>query len=223
MHFKNRVEVTGGSGSYEFTNTFDRANTNGTSAGFEQLGSVYFDDGTGAGVTLSYSDISDGSSVGALVTLDGLQEGDVVIVRISVRLLCAAGGGGGVIQTRHLPVDDGIQIGNQTVPLNQTQQVLQPEVTITKTADAATVQAGSPIGFTITCPTVGMELPQALRSRIVASGGGSDMDDRLGRCKRDVWYLEWHVVVLEHQPGGEQRDVQRPCDEPHLSNHRQLR
>src|SRR5690606_6018779 len=63
VHFKNRVEVTGGSGTYEFTNEFDRANTNGTSAGFETLGSVYYDDGTGAGVTLDYSDISTASQV----------------------------------------------------------------------------------------------------------------------------------------------------------------
>jgi uncharacterized repeat protein (TIGR01451 family) len=93
------------------------------------------------------------------VTLTDLDAGETVVVRIVGHLGCAPGTSPtGNLQTDVLNAElDGetVSVGNQTIPFKKVEDIAQPGLTVLKTADNGTVQAGDDIGFTIVVTNAG--------------------------------------------------------------------
>jgi uncharacterized repeat protein (TIGR01451 family) len=93
------------------------------------------------------------------VTLTDLDAGETVVVRIVGHLGCAPGTSPtGNLQTDVLNAKldgEAVSVGNQTIPFKKVEDIAQPGITVLKTADDGTVQAGNEIGFTITVTNPG--------------------------------------------------------------------
>jgi uncharacterized repeat protein (TIGR01451 family) len=177
----------------DVTFNFGRQTTSGDAVGF---GALTFadenpndpahtaDGGTPSVVTVESSSFA-GHPGTARVRVTGLESGETSILRLVVRLDCAPGvDPNGNVQSSIGPavtvdpvtdeVLDTINVGGQTVSLMTNGLDLVPGINITKTADAATVTAGDPIGFSIVVANTGNV---ALTNVVVTDalpGGGLD-------------------------------------------------
>ncbi len=113
------------------------------------------------------------------VVVTNLNAGDELVVKVVAHLGCLVGSS----PTGNLQAlvndessdnnDDTFNIGQQTVPFKKVEDIAQPGINVVKTADAGTVQAGDPIGFTITVSNDGnVALPSVALSDPLPDGPG---------------------------------------------------
>ncbi|MGI8476306.1 MAG: MSCRAMM family protein [Thermomicrobiales bacterium] len=108
------------SGSFTYQNSFDRDNTgSGGPVGFDKIVSASLNAGDSGNENLdgneavSFQELSDSRLMIAQITIDGLNPGDVVIVRVVARLHCSGPNANGVVQNRLVKPNS----GDQTIPL----------------------------------------------------------------------------------------------------------
>jgi uncharacterized repeat protein (TIGR01451 family) len=168
-----KVEVTGGGGSRDVALdlSFLKEPTGQPGAGFDDIVGASLstnDSGSGGGnmnlegdETVSLSNERDGTVGGkdallGTVTITNLNPDDELVAAIWAHLGCEAGASPtGNLQTALMDVsstnNDDIfsNAGRQTIPFQKIEAIAQPALNIVKIADADSVQAGNPIGFTI--------------------------------------------------------------------------
>ena len=168
-----KVQVTGGSGSRDVVLdiSFLKEPTGQPGAGFDDIVGASLstnDSNVGGGnanlegdETVSLSNERDGTVGGkdallGTVTITNLNPDDELVAAIWAHLGCEAGTSPtGNLQTALMDVsstnddDNFSNAGRQTIPFKKIEAIAQPALNIVKTADADTVLAGNPIGFTI--------------------------------------------------------------------------
>jgi uncharacterized repeat protein (TIGR01451 family) len=168
-----KVEVTGGSGSRDVALdlSFLKEPTGQPGVGFDDIVDASLstnDSGSGGGnanlegnETVSLSNEHDGTVGGkdailGTVTITNLNPDDELVAAVWAHLGCEVGASPtGNLQTALMASsstnnDDNFSNGGQqTIPFKKIEDIAQPGLNVVKTADASTVQAGNPIGFTI--------------------------------------------------------------------------
>jgi len=168
-----KIEVTGGSGSRDVALdlSFLKEPTGQPGVGFDDIvgASLSTNDSGGGGgnanlegdETVSLSNERDDTVGGkdallGTVTITNLDPDDELVAAIWAHLECDLGASPtGNLQTALMGVsstnndDNFSNAGRQTIPFQKIEAIAQPGLNIVKTADASTVQAGNPIGFTI--------------------------------------------------------------------------
>jgi uncharacterized repeat protein (TIGR01451 family) len=170
MSFSFDASTTGGNGEVGFDDIVNVQVNYG-------VGDTGIDDDGGSTATLTSETPPPEPFTGELlgtVTLDDLEPGEVVVVRIDVQLACGSGAASGNVQSSiesalNVVPDDGgtINVGNQTIPLQSPGDVVQPvpalsiDKQLTSTTDAdgsGTVTLGDTLNYTITATNTG-EVP----------------------------------------------------------------
>jgi uncharacterized repeat protein (TIGR01451 family) len=168
-----KIEVTGGSGSRDVALdlSFLKEPTGQPGVGFDDIvgASLSTNDSGGGGgnanlegdEAVSLSNERDDTVGGkdallGTVTITNLNPDDELVAAIWAHLECDVGASPtGNLQTALMGVsstdndDNFSNAGRQTIPFQKIEAIAQPGLNIVKTADASTVQAGNPIGFTI--------------------------------------------------------------------------
>jgi len=177
--FFAKLDVAGGSGSRDVTMNlaFTKEPTGQPGAGFDNIISATLNtkDSNAGGAnanldgneTVSLQNENDNATfsgkkwVTGDVVVTNLNAGESIVAKVVAHLGCLVGSSPtGNLQAEVRSEDssnqqDTFNIGNQTIPFKKVEDLAQPGIEIAKTADASTVQAGDPIGFTMTVSNTG--------------------------------------------------------------------
>jgi uncharacterized repeat protein (TIGR01451 family) len=195
--FFTKVGVSGGTGSRDVTMNlaFTKQPTGQPGAGFDDIvsASLSTKDGAAGG---GNANLDGDEAVGLQnendnahfqgkdwvtgdVVVTNLNPGDVLVAKVVAHLGCQVGSSPtGNLQALVKDESSSVQadtfnIGSQTIPFKKIEDLAQPGLNVVKTADAGAVQAGDPIGFTITVTNDGnVALPNVTLNDPLPTGPG---------------------------------------------------